>query len=136
MRSVFVDTVYWIAVVRPSDPWKAAAVEARRALPEDVRLVTSDEVLAEFLAGLSRGGADLRVSASRIVRAILESKDVQVLEQTRKSFLRGISLYQARPDKQYSLVDCASMSSMKSLGIKDVLSNDRHFEQEGFNVLM
>lgn len=59
-----------------------------------------------------------------------------MLEQTRRSFLGGIGLYQARPDKQYSLVDCISMRWMRSLGIKDVLTNDRHFEQEGFNVLM
>jgi predicted nucleic acid-binding protein len=59
-----------------------------------------------------------------------------VLDQSRKSFLNGISLYQARPDKHYSLVDCISMSYMRSLGITDVLTHDQHFKQEGFNVLM
>jgi predicted nucleic acid-binding protein len=28
------------------------------------------------------------------------------------------------------------MSTMKELGIQEVLTNDRHFEQEGFVVLM
>lgn len=136
MNLVFVDTVYWIAVVRPFDPWKAAAARARAALEDGARLVTTDEVLAEFLAGLSRGGPNLRVSACGMVRAILNDKGVRVLEQTRKSFLNGIGLYQARPDKQYSLVDCISMWWMKSLEIPKVLTNDRHFEQEGFKVLM
>jgi predicted nucleic acid-binding protein len=49
MKQVFVDTVYWIAVVRPSDSWKGAAARAREALSEGIQLVTSDEVLAEFL---------------------------------------------------------------------------------------
>ena len=71
-----------------------------------------------------------------MVYAILNNEGVRVLEQTRRSFLGGISLYQGRPDKQYSLVDCISMRWMRSLGIEDVLTNDRHFEQEGFNVLM
>jgi predicted nucleic acid-binding protein len=66
----------------------------------------------------------------------LNSSEVRVLPQSRSSFLNGISLYEARPDKQYSLVDCISMTHMKSMGIKDVLTNDRHFSQEQFNKLM
>ena len=41
----------------------------------------------------------------------------------------------ARPDKGYSLTDCISMQTMGSQGIRDVLTNDRHFEQEGFQAL-
>ncbi|MGB2624048.1 MAG: hypothetical protein WA857_16310 [Candidatus Acidiferrum sp.] len=67
MKQVYVDTVYWIAVVRPSDPWKAAAARARGAVSEVVELVTSDEVLAEFLAGRSRAGANLRSRACEMV---------------------------------------------------------------------
>jgi len=44
-------------------------------------------------------------------------------------------MYESRLDKGYSLTDCRSMLAMKSLGVSDVLSNDRHFAQEGFNVL-
>jgi predicted nucleic acid-binding protein len=136
MKLVFVDTVYWIARVRPGDQWKTAAEHARDGLPPSTQLVTTDEVLTEFLAGLSRGGATLRTQACNMVHAILNSSDVRVLEQSRQSFLSGISLYNARPDKQYSLVDCISMSQMRPLGITDVLTNDRHFQQEGFNILM
>ena len=39
-------------------------------------------------------------------------------------------------DKGYSLQDCVSMNVMESEGINHVLTNDRHFEQEGFVVLM
>ena len=41
-----------------------------------------------------------------------------------------------RPDKGYSLVDCISMGTMKKLGIRQVLTNDHHFEQEGFAILI
>jgi predicted nucleic acid-binding protein len=136
MKPVFVDTVYWIAIVRPGDSWKSAAEQARKSLSGDVQLVTTDEVLTEFLAGLSRGGSGLRVQACAMVHAILNSGGVRVLAQSRSSFLSGISLYEARPDKQYSLVDCISMAQMKSLGINDALTNDHHFKQEGFNILM
>jgi predicted nucleic acid-binding protein len=38
--------------------------------------------------------------------------------------------------KEYSLTDCISMKAMRSESVSDVLTNDHHFEQEGFNILM
>ncbi len=135
MKTVFVDTVYWIATARPNDPWKDAATKARRELGR-VRLVTTDEVLAEFLAALSRGRPRLRLGAARMVRSILSNPNIQVIPQSRASFLKGLDLYEARSDKGYSLQDCTSMKVMESESISEVLTNDRRFAQEGFTVLM
>ncbi len=44
MKAVFADSLYWIAIARPGDPWSAAARKARAELG-DVRIVTTDEVL-------------------------------------------------------------------------------------------
>jgi uncharacterized protein len=55
--------------------------------------------------------------------------------QARQSFLAGLELYRARPDKGYSLVDCISMQTMRLEGLKEALTNDRHYEQEGFRAL-
>ena len=49
--------------------------------------------------------------------------------------MAGLDLYRARPDKRYSLTDCISMQTMRKEGITEVLTNDRHFEQEGFRAL-
>ena len=135
MRSVFADTWYWLAIVRPDDQWREAALRARKELGP-VRLVTTDEVLSEFLTGLSRAGEILRSQAAKMVRAIMEDPNVTVLPQSRASFLNGLGLYERRPDKTYSLVDCASMESMHAGGVLEILSNDGHFSQEGFNVLI
>ena len=59
----------------------------------------------------------------------------QQLRLTRRSFFAGFSLYQTRPDKGYSLTDCISMQTMRHLALTDVLTNDRHFEQEGFRAM-
>jgi predicted nucleic acid-binding protein len=59
-----------------------------------------------------------------------------VVAQSRRSFLEGLRLYGERLDKGYSLVDCISMSAMRRHRIREVLTNDRHFEQEGFVILM
>ena len=123
MRPVFADTVYWIATALPNDQWHAAAQEARRRLGQ-VELVTTDEVLTEFLAALSK------------VRAILSGSNVRVIPQSRSSFTKALDRYEDRGDKEYSLQDCASMNVMEAESITQILTNDHHFEQEGFTVLM
>ena len=135
MKSVFVDTLYWVAIVRPHDSWKEAAETARQSIGEAI-LVTTDEVLSEFLAAMSGGGAEIRRRAVATVRQILASPQVTVIPQSRQSFTAALDLYADREDKAYSLTDCISMNAMRSLGIGEVLSNDHHFEQEGFGVLI
>lgn len=135
MKAVFADTVYWIAMARPDDQWREAALEARRRAGT-VEIVTTDEVLAEFLAALSRGGPRIRVAAAKAVREILSNPKVRVLPQSRASFGSALDRYEARSDKEYSLQDCVSMNVMEAESITEILTNDRHFEQEGFVVLM
>ena len=134
MRKVFVDTVYWIAIANPKDQWNDEAKNAREQLG-DVRLVTTEEVLTEFLTALSRS-ARLRETAVKVVREILSNPNVKVIPQSRDSFQKGLKRYEERPDKGYSLQDCISMNAMNSESIIEILTNDRHFEQDGFTVLM
>ena len=135
MRPVFADTVYWIATAMPNDQWHAVAMDARRRLG-GVELVTTDEVLTEFLAALSKGGPRIRLAATQTVRAMLHGSNVRVIPQSRKSFSKALDRYEARDDKEYSLQDCVSMNVMEAESITQILTNDHHFEQEGFMVLM
>jgi predicted nucleic acid-binding protein len=134
MKTVFADTLYWIAAVKPDDPWSKAAKVAKAALGE-VYIITTDEVLTEFLAALSKG-EHMRKQAAKMVRAILENPNVKVIPQTRDSFLKGLTLYENRSDKEYSLTDCIAMNVMKAESLVEVLTNDNHFEQEEFTVLI
>ena len=59
-----------------------------------------------------------------------------VQPQSRESFLAGLRLYEQRYDKGYSLVDCISMTTMRRHEISEVLTNDHHFTQEGFKVVL
>jgi predicted nucleic acid-binding protein len=61
---------------------------------------------------------------------------VTVISQTHQSFLAGLVLYEARPDKDYSLTDCISMNVMRAEGITEILTHDGHFTQEGFTKLL
>ena len=135
MKTVFADTVYWIAVAWPKDGLHEAAKAAKAELGP-VRLVTTDEVLTEFLATFSKSTPILRRKAVDTVRAIMANPNTRVIPQSRNSFQKGIDRYEARPDKDYSLQDCISMNVMESESIREVLTHDHHFEQEGFTVLM
>jgi predicted nucleic acid-binding protein len=134
MKRVFADSHYWIALVKPHDQWAEKAKAAKRHLGEAL-IITTDEVLTEFLAAL-RSGEHMRQQAAKMVRSIMENPNVKVIPQTRDSFLKGLSFYESRNDKQYSLIDCISMNVMKNQSLIEVLTNDRHFEQEGYTVLI
>ena len=134
MKTVFADTVYWIAIANPKDQWADAAEKARQKLGS-VRMVTTDEVLTEFLTALSKSSS-LRGKAVKIVKGIMEDPNVKVVPQSRYSFQKGLDLYGERSDKKYSLQDCISINAMKSESIEQILTNDKHFSQEGFTILI
>lgn len=132
MPEYFVDTWYFVARLDRSDLHYARArlLAARFAL---ARLVTHDAVLSEFLAYFAGHGANTRTEAVRVVREV--ANRMIVMPGSRDLFLRALSLYEGRTDKEYSLVDCMSMIVMKERGIRQVLTNDHHFRQEGFTVV-
>ena len=129
MRRVFADTLYWLAVFLPGDAWANAArsADVSEALP-----ITTEEVLAELLTAVSAHGDHTRRLACRLVRETLKDPAIEVVSQSHESFLAGLALYERRPDKQYSLVDCISMNVMRQKDIQEILTNDQHFSQEGF----
>ena len=78
----------------------------------------------------------MRVFVSEYIARILTDPRIDVVPQSRDTFLRGLELYRSRPDKSYILTDCVSMQTMKSRRIQKVLTQDRHFEQEVFRALL
>jgi predicted nucleic acid-binding protein len=132
--TVFADTFYWLALARPRDPWHAAAVRWAGA-NLSTGIVTTDEVLTEFLNALASTSPAGRAYAVATVGDIRNDPQMLVVPQTRSDFDAALALYEARLDKGYSLTDCRSMVAMRAQGILEVLTNDRHFAQEGFTIL-
>ena len=134
MTPVFADTFYWYGLANRRDEWH------RRILQVHVEIgsrpiVTTEEVLVEFLAGMS-GDTFLRIAGGVLLNALNDTDNITVLHQSHETFRAGLQLYNQRKDKYYSLTDCISMNTCRNEGITDVLTNDRHFEQEGFTVLI
>jgi predicted nucleic acid-binding protein len=133
-RVLFADTFYWVALLNPRDAFHAAVMSYSRTLGT-ARVVTTDEVFTEALNYWSGAGPYWRGSAAAQVRDLRNDPSIDVLPQTRADFDAALALYEARPDKGYSLTDCRSMLAMRSLGLTEALTNDHHFTQEGFTIL-
>lgn len=133
-RRVFADTFYFCGLANRRDHWHTHILQAKADLG-DCATVTTDEVLTEFLAALS-GYSVLRIAAQTLINALFLDSAITVLPQSRKTFLDGYALYQTRPDKQYRLTDCISMNTCRAESITEILTNDNHFTQKGFTILI
>jgi predicted nucleic acid-binding protein len=129
MPLVFADTSYWQGRFFPQDQWHQAALAAERRLRHPLRLLTTQEVLTEFLASVSGNQYSRRIGV-RALEEIHSNPRYTVAPQSADSFHRGFEIYRNRMDKGYSLVDCVSMNTMDDYGITQVLTSDHHFEQE------
>lgn len=135
MKIVFVDSLYWIALINPKDQWYSVTVEAKKRYGS-AKFLTTEAVLIEVLNYFSTYGARFRFISSQVTRAILDDPDIEVLPINSSLFLSGLNLDEQRLDKGYSMVDCISMIAMKNRDISEVLTHDKHFSQEGFNILL
>lgn len=135
MRKIFLDTAYLQALVDTRDSLHQSSVAITDEL--DIFLsVTSEMVLTELLNALSGRGGYLRDAALDIVDKLHQDLSVEIIPQTSQLFTEALLFYRQRRDKSYSLTDCASMLIMRQQNLSDVLTFDRHFQQEGFNALL
>ncbi len=135
MRRIFVDTLYFIALINLNDQWREKALRAKSE-SSNAKFITTEPVLIEVLNFFSEYGGNLRRQISLFVRDALEDADFEVVPYTETTLLEGLDLYESRLDKGYSLTDCISMNVCRQLNITEILTHDHHFEQEGFKVLL
>ena len=131
MKTLFADSFYWFAIANPNDASHAAAVAYSRT---PAVLVTSSFVLVEVADGFCKSSS--RASFLHILR-VIENDDFHVVVPADQFLLdRGVALYAARLDKDWSLTDCILFVVMKERGITEALTGDHHFEQAGFVALL
>ncbi|MEL4896809.1 type II toxin-antitoxin system VapC family toxin [Crocosphaera sp. Alani8] len=135
MRQIFLDTSYLQALADLGDNLNPLGLTLVAQLG-DFRGVTSEMVLTELLNALCSRGQFLRQSAIRLTRDLRNDSNTLIIPQTTEQFEQAFDLYQRRLDKGYSLTDCASMEIMRQLEIFDILTFDKHFQQEGFRALL
>lgn len=132
MIAYFADTFYYLALLNEEDDAHPSALEAARSIGG--RLVTTTWVLTEVADGLApRSTRGLFAQFNALLH--LDSR-LTIIPSTQEWFDRGVALYTARRDKDWSLTDCISFVVMRQLGISEALTADHHFEQAGFSVLL
>lgn len=118
MTVLFADTFYWVALTSTDDAAHDRAIGLSRSLAPD-KIVTTDEVLCEYLAFFASARPTVRAQAGNNVVDLMKNPAIFVIPQSRESFIAGLELYRARPDKGYSLTDCISMQTMRREGLID-----------------
>lgn len=133
MKRVFADTHYWLALLNRRDQDHARAVGFRRRQRFD-EVVTTLWVLAEVADGMRSPAA--RVKCAGALADLRHSQRVQIIGEEAGLFWRGFSLFEKRPDKEWSFTDCISFVVMAEEELAEALTADHYFEQAGFTALM
>jgi predicted nucleic acid-binding protein len=129
-RKVFVDTGYFLALLRKRDSLHEAAVKASGKY--DGPFVTTDLVLVEIANALSLPA--YRAFAVNFVEKIRSDQNTAVVSFGPEGMSKAFTFYKERPDKEWGLVDCFSFVTMKENRTRIVLTFDEHFRQAGFEV--
>jgi uncharacterized protein len=132
MKDVFADTFYFIALLSPSDA--AHNLAKKLTTSRSSKLVTTAWVLTELANSLSQ--RNTRDGFVRTLKALRSNPTTLITGPEQRLYDAGIELYQARPDKDWSLTDCISFVVMEERGILEALTGDHHFEQAGFRALL
>lgn len=88
MRSVFIDTAYWIAQFNSKDSLHVSAMELEKALV-GAELLTSELVLVEFLNFFCKFGSVTRKEVSEFVQFLLPNAAIEIVWQTPDLFSAG-----------------------------------------------
>ncbi|MEA5577979.1 type II toxin-antitoxin system VapC family toxin [Anabaena sp. UHCC 0451] len=99
------------------------------------RFITHNYVLAELIA-LALVRRFPRSTVLIYSLELMENPNVEMVWVDEILHREAMDLLLVRQDKTYSLCDAISFVLMRKKGIREALTTDRHFEQEGFTRLL
>jgi len=130
-EKVFADTAAFVALLIRRDKFYQSANAIMAELSEkDTKLFTTEMVLFELANALS--SVELRGKTIILIDELQTLPNVQIVWSSVELFEKAWTLYRERPDKEWSLTDCASFVVMRERGINLAFTSDKHFEQAGF----
>jgi predicted nucleic acid-binding protein len=134
-KTVFADTIFWVALIRRNDQHRSAVLPwQNRIQTEGIRIVTTEAVFWEFLNICS--DIHLRRIAANSYQACINDPSISIVRFHSRDFRSAFGIYRSHMDKEWSLTDCFSFQVMTKRGLTDALTTDHHFQQVGFRALL
>ena len=135
MTKLFLDASYAIALSATTDRYHRLAEKlAEKIEAESTQLITTRAVVLEIGNALAK--LRYRNAAVKLLTALEEDPNVEIVTLSEELYNRGWLLYRGRMDKEWSLTDCISLIVMQEHGLTEALTTDKHFQQAGFKVLL
>jgi hypothetical protein len=128
---VFADAFFYVALINRRDEHHARVMTWSDSF--DGEIITTQWVLTEVADAFAE--SHCRRHLREGFAALAEDRATRIIEVSPEHFTRGMALYDARPDKAWSLTDCISFAVMQEEGLTEALTGDRHFEQAGFRAV-
>jgi predicted nucleic acid-binding protein len=133
--TVFADTSFWVALLRPRDQYRAVSLRWKAWLTSHrVHLVTTEAVLWEWLNLCA--SQETRGPAALSYRDCQSDERIEVIPWRTRWTSAAFALYEQRLDKEWSLTDCLSFEIMRTRRMTEALTADHHFTQAGFRALL
>jgi predicted nucleic acid-binding protein len=133
MPERFADTSGWAAFIGRRERYHALAVALVTQVQQSGRpLLTTNLVLAELVSVLTSPMRLSRPQQIQFLKDLRSAPWVRIVPIDAALEAATWQLWESRPDKEWSLVDCASFVLMQQRGLTDALTSDHHFEQAGF----
>ena len=141
-KAIFVDTCGWIALNNKRDTFfdKAQRIN-KELLTKSYRYITTNFVLDEtYTALLDKANHFITVNFGESIR---KANTVDVIYITKDIEDRSWNLFKRYSDKDFSFTDCTSFIIIQDLirhmGQKferKIFTNDKHFKQMGYELLL
>lgn len=135
MKKIFFDTWAWVAIAHEDDDRHKKVIAFYKSFLVDKGLpVTTDYILAETIT-LLRARTNPEDVAVFINALLVAAKEGRIMLERidEQRWSRAWEMSKKYHDKpSISFVDFSSFVVMKELGVLNVLTSDRHFEEVGF----
>ena len=132
MKPLFADTSFYVGLLNQDD--ELFPLVKLYAEKPDLFVVTTEFVFVEVANFFAR--SRFRQRAVDLYSRLSKSAFTRIIPASSELFVKGITLYGSRRDKDWSLTDCCSFVVMEQHKLDEALSSDKHFEQAGFQYLL
>lgn len=129
---MLIDTSGFYCLLQRTDPFH---VQACRFYEAAAARVTTNYVVAELIALAAVRGLP-REPVLAFAAELATSPEIDMVWIDRAIHEEALALLRTRVDKTYSLCDAVSFIVLRRNGLRQALTTDRHFAQEGFERLL